>query len=250
MGRLYLPNFLSFLRASCLCESMVLPTLCKIHSFEYLNSQSCYMWLSSNTSGIPVLLTISEFMITSLGVLIIKPIYIQSQTYQLLSSPFVPVFHSVFLNRFCAFNFFVFYFLLFLPEECLYFILILYDMTVLFLQHVILHCLPVLTIAAEMYTAWQITVLLKYCVLLSSCFKVFVIEVVNVCFSILRFGFIFAFPVISFLIMFPDSKDLYLPSFLKKILTIISLCCLTFFILLFMNLSLICHTITFCPHLL
>ena len=130
-GKLYLPDFLSFLSIQlCFWVNGATHSLCKIRSLEYLSSQSCCMWLSSSPSVTSVWLIICESVITGLGVEIIKT-YL-AFNHRLLSSPSVPGFHFIFPNTFCVFKFFICIFSTFLSETCPFFTLLFFMMWLLF----------------------------------------------------------------------------------------------------------------------
>ena len=112
MGRLYLPDFLSFLSVELfIWVHGATHSLCKIRSLEYLSSQSCCMWLSSSTSVTSVWWIICESVIPGLGVEIIKT-YWHSITDFSAHLPFLASISS-FQIRSVFSNFYLLCFLLF-----------------------------------------------------------------------------------------------------------------------------------------
>ena len=90
-GRLYLPDFLSFLSVELfIWVHGATHSLCKIRSLEYLSSQSSCMWLSSSTSVTSVWWIICESVFLVWVWKSSKPTGIQSQTSQLTFRSWLP----------------------------------------------------------------------------------------------------------------------------------------------------------------
>ena len=130
-GRLYLPDFLSFLSVELfIWVHGATHSLCKIRSLEYLSSQSSCMWLSSSTSVTSVWWIICESVIPGLGVEIIKT-YWHSITDFSAHLPFLGSISS-FQIRSVFSNFLSFMFSTFLSETCLFFTLLFFMMWLFF----------------------------------------------------------------------------------------------------------------------
>lgn len=130
-GRLYLPDFLSFLSVELfIWVHGATHSLCKIRSLEYLSSQSCCMWLSCSTSVTSVWWIICESVIPGLGVEIIKT-YWHSITDFSAHLPFLASISS-FQIRSVFSNFLSFMFSTFLSETCLFFTLLFFMMWLFF----------------------------------------------------------------------------------------------------------------------